>query len=155
MNAYLDFADSISNRKKPSHPKVVKSDRQAPMVRTGVEKALDERNKQVSRANKWDRAELERMLDGPHGPQIRQIKTLLRSLRINEGNRLLDLLASLDWLKANADVRHMVLSLIDDAIVELRICNGLPPIDDALPWEEPTIFQIVRSKLKPEETHES
>jgi hypothetical protein len=37
--------------------------------------------------------------------------------------------------------------MIDDAITRLREQNGLPPFDDAIFDEEPTVFQICKAKL--------
>jgi len=63
------------------------------------------------------------------------------------------LLDDLDWFAgADHSIRMHILAEINDAIITLRICNGFSPIADALPGEQPTVFQIIRAKLNHEET---
>ena len=51
------------------------------------------------------------------------------------------------WYGADSDTRFQVLRLIDMALVQLRERHGLPPFNDALPDEPPTVFQIIREEL--------
>lgn len=44
--------------------------------------------------------------------------------------------------------RQAVLSVISGRLITLRLINGYPPIDDALPGEPDTVFQIIRDALK-------
>jgi hypothetical protein len=74
-------------------------------------------------------------------------------MKIDDGDSLIALLDELHWFaKADHSIRMHVLAEIDDAIITLRIINGFSPIDDALPGEQPTIFQSIRARLNHEET---
>ena len=70
-NPYLDFAQSILPRRRKWQVKIVKSERDAPMVQRGADLALAERNKQLARAKRWETAKLRELLTGPWGPSIR------------------------------------------------------------------------------------
>ena len=53
------------------------------------------------------------------------------------------------WLlDTDMATRQAVLSVISGRLITLRLINGYPPIDDALPGEPDTVFQIVRDALK-------
>jgi hypothetical protein len=151
-NPYLDFARSLLPSPRRQKVRTVPSEAHAPMVPRGAEKALAERSKQFSKARRWNKQELKALLDGPHGMQVKRIICFLNSMGIEDGRLLLALLDNLDWLeRADLHTRMLILGEIDDAIITLRVCNGLSPIDDALPGEEPTVFQTVKEKLIPEE----
>src|SRR5215472_9745953 len=155
-NPYLDYADSALPTPRRKAVRTVQSEQgptaKAPMVLRGAEKALAERSKQFAQAKRWTKAELQALLDGPWGMQIRKILKFLKAMGIHDGPALLSLLDDLSWLeKAEHNDRMHLLGEIDDAIITLRICAGLPPIDDALPGEPLTIFQIIRQKLNHEE----
>ena len=99
-----------------------------------------------------DQRQTQAFLDGPWGNQIQQIESFLKSMEINDGERLLDILDRLDWFRhADRNIRSYLLSSIDEAIINLRVDNGFAPIDDALPGEQLTIFQMIKVKLAPEE----
>ena len=122
------------------------------MVLRGAEKALAERSRQMSRAKRWINAEAQAFLDGPWGKQIQQIELFLKSMGLDDGERLLDILDRLDWFHhADRNIRAYLLSSIDEAIINLRVDNGFAPIDDALPGEQLTIFQMIKVKLNHEE----
>ena len=154
MNSFIKYGEITVNRHraKPMTVKVVRSEREAPMVLRGAEKALAERSKQMSRAKRWINAETQAFLDGPWGNQIKQIESFLKSMGIEDAERLLDILDRLDWFRhADRNIRSYLLSSIDEAIINLRVDNGFAPIDDALPGEQLTIFQMIKVKLAPEE----
>ena len=154
MNSFIKYGEITVNRyrAKPMTVKVVRSEREAPMVLRGAEKALAERSKQMSRAKRWINAETQAFLDGPWGNQIKQIESFLKSMELKDGERLLDILDRLDWFRhADRNIRSYLLSSIDEAIINLRMDNGLAPIDDALPGEQLTIFQMIKVKLNHEE----
>jgi hypothetical protein len=153
VNLFLKYADSILPRRRRSQAvKVVRSDHNAPRVLRGADQALAERSRQTARGRRWDAARLKELLAGAHGSQIKQLIRFLHRMTIDEGETLLAVLDELMWFAdADHDLRMNVLAEIDDAIVMLRICNGLPPIDDALPGEELTVFQKVKQKLNQED----
>ena len=150
MNSFIKYGEITVNRHraKPMTVKVVRSEREAPKVLRGAEKALAERSKQISCAKRWINAETQAFLDGPWGNQIKQIESFLKSMGIEDAERLLDILDRLDWFRhADRNIRSYLLSSIDEAIINLRVDNGLAPIDDALPGEQLTIFQMIKEKL--------
>jgi len=152
-NPYLDFAQSILPRRRKWQVKVVKSERDAPKVLRGADLALAERNKQFARAKRWETAKLRELLAGPWGQSIRKVLNFLHRMKIDDGDSLIALLDDLDWFAgADHSIRMHILAEINDAIITLRICNGFSPIADALPGEQPTVFQIIRAKLNHEET---
>ena len=151
-NPYLDFAESVLPSPRRQTVRTVPSEAHAPMVPRGAEKALAERSKQFAKAKRWTKAELKALLEGPWAPQIKRILHFLHNMSIEDGPSLLALLDDLSWLeKASHDVRMHVLAEIDDSIIMLRVSAGLPPINDALPGEPLTIFQIIKRKLNHEE----
>ena len=154
MNAFLKYAAaSLLPRQRKREVKVVRSEREAPLVLRGAEQALAERSKQFARGKRWSTARLKELLAGPWGDQIRILLSFLHHMTIDDSQKLLVLLDELDWFAAaDHDCRMNVLSEIDDAIMTLRQCNGYPEIDDALPGEELTIFQFIQRKLNHEES---
>jgi len=149
-DAFLRYADKILPRRRERAP--ARSERQAPtMVLKGAEKALAERDQQFRRGKRWTKAQLKELLEGPWSAQIRKLIAFLHKMQIEDGPLLLALLDELDYFQtADRNLRFHILAEIDDAIMMLRICNGLSPIDDALPGESLTIFQRVKERFDPE-----
>ena len=50
-------------------------------------------------------------------------------------------------MRNRAMAHPIMLSAIDQAIARLRVRNGYPPIDDSLPGEDPTVFEVIRAEL--------
>src|SRR5215831_7567777 len=149
------FIEEITAHRKgkPMRVKVVRSEREAPKVLRGAELALAERNKQLANSNREKKSELKALMEGPWSIQVGSVISFLRRMEISDGSSLLALLDALDWFEtASHGVRMQILGIIDDAIVRIRICSGLAPVDDALPGDELTIFQMIRAKLNHEET---
>src|SRR3974390_2344508 len=153
MNLFLKYAENLLPRKRGKpRPLTVLSEREAPMVLRAAEKSLAERSKQFARGKRWTAAGFKELLAGEHGNGIKRLIRFLHKMDIDQGEALLTLLDELAWFNnADRELRLNVLSEIDDSIITLRIRNGYPPIDDALPGEPLTIFQIVKSKLNHEE----
>ena len=153
-NPYLDFAESVLPSPRRQTVRTVPSEAHAPMVLRGAEKALAERSKQLAKAKRWTKAELKAIFEGPWGTLVKRVINFLHHMTINNGADLLAFLEQLKWLRdVDHDTRMHVLAEIDDAIITLRICAGLSPIDDALPGEELTVFQMIRQKLNHEEAY--
>ena len=57
---------------------------------------------------------------------------------------LVDFIAAQDWESVDADTRAIALFEINRTITALRERQKLPPINDALPGEPLTAFQIIR-----------
>jgi hypothetical protein len=154
---YLQFGDNFyTPRRRKSH--IAQSEKDAPMVKRGVEKELEENEAQLRRARLIWRREIQAILDGPRGQNIQKLMTMLEKLAAHSADHLfgiLDLfgiLEEMNWFRGTSEhTRFLILGLIDDAIIRMRIREGLPPIDDSLPNEEPTAFEICRSNLNREE----
>jgi hypothetical protein len=118
----------------------------------GAEKEIAENNALLRRYMRYKMAELKLLLDGECGSEVRELRSLLRELTPASGKRLLQFMEDHGWFQ-NLDqgARYAILDLIDTAIIRMRIRNGLPPMDDSLPGEPPTIFEICRSNLIREE----
>jgi hypothetical protein len=153
MNLFLKYAENLLPRKRGKpRPLTVLSEREAPMVLRAAEKSLAERSKQFARGKRWSAARFKELLTGEHGNGIKRLIRFLHKMDIDQGEALLTLLDELAWFNnADRELRLNVLSEIDDCIITLRICNGYPPVDDSLPGEAPTIFEIVKRKLNPED----
>jgi hypothetical protein len=111
-------------------------------------KALDERDQQVRAWRHWHREKLDEALAGPHGRMLGWLLRFLESMTLQSAPALIELLRSEDWQSADDDTRFAALHAIDGAIMALRERHGLPPMDDALPGEPLTAFQIIRELLR-------
>jgi hypothetical protein len=149
-NPYLDFYESIApQRKRKNQPRIVKSDREAPMVLKGAEKEVAENNALFRRYKRYKAHEYKRLLEGEHGAALQELHTTLKAMTFDGGaDPLLELMGKFRWLLGyDRGLRYLVLQMIDDAICRLRVQSGLPVINDALPGEDDTVFQICRSNL--------
>jgi hypothetical protein len=96
--------------------------------------------------NEIDRLEV--LLAGPYGEPVRELITFLRTMSLDEGPQLIELVRASDWHRTDPDTRSEILSLINAALMTLREQHGLLPFDDALPDEEPTAFLIIREMFR-------
>jgi hypothetical protein len=148
-NPYLDYAESVARRKRrQTKPRIVKSEREAPMVPSAADKAIAETSARLRRYEAFRRKDAETLLAGPHGPQVKALLGVLKSLTPDSCDLLLGCLDAYAWYKdLGKRDRQIILSLIADAIIRMRVRNGMAPMDDSLPGEEPTVFEICRDKL--------
>jgi hypothetical protein len=143
MNAFLEFAEKQT-------PAAVKARQRAAEKRraTAAEKALAERDSMFSLWKLWRRERLDALLSGPHGNAARELVAFLQTMALDDGARLVELIAAADWKHANADTKFEVLSLINATITALRERGGLVPIDDPLPHEPTSAFLIIRELFR-------
>jgi hypothetical protein len=135
-------------REKRAARAVVKSEADAPMVATAAEKAQAEKNTLLRQWKAWRRERSDEVLEGPHGRDYRQLLLLVGSLTASSAPALVQYVQGCAWLRqADRETRRTALTVIDDAIVLLRIKQGLAPFDDSLPGEPPTAFEQVREAL--------
>jgi hypothetical protein len=140
---------TAKRRVRASKVKVVESDADAPMKLGPQEQKLADQSRQMRRYNAWKRSQYEELLRGPQGEQWRSLRRVLKHMTINDAAELVEYVRQQAWLLyANLHVRQIGLSLIADAIIKLRIQNGYSPMDDSLPGEPPTVFEIIRSELR-------
>ena len=70
-------------------------------------------------------------------------RLMARLKQLRSARELVSFIAAQDWSAVGAAARLIALHEINQAIMRLRERNGLPPIDDALPGERPTAFQLI------------
>jgi hypothetical protein len=126
--------------------KVVRSERDAPMKLSEAEQAQADQSAQFRAYRRWKRAEVEAVLE-PH-QEWKELSRLLRALSIENAADLIEYVRAAGWLHgADLKTRQTALSAIANIIIRLRIANGYAPIDDSLPGEPPTVFEIIRKEL--------
>lgn len=143
MNAFLKYAEKQT-------PASVKARQRATEKRRATkaeEKALAEREDLFRLWKKWRRERLETLLAGPHGEAAQELVAFLKTMKLEDEARLIELVRA-GWERTDADTKFEVLSLINAAITALRERAKLPPINDALPDEEPTAFLIIREMFR-------
>lgn len=127
---------------------VVTSDADAPMMPTAAEKAQREKSVLARQWRQWRRERSDIVLEGPHGRDYRELLLLVGSLTPESAPALVRYVREAAWLRsAPLEVRRTALTVINDAIVLLRVKHGLAPFDDSLPGEGPTAFEQIRGAL--------
>jgi hypothetical protein len=66
---------------------------------------------------------------------------------LRSGRELIAFVAAQDWTVVDAETRFIALHEINTAICRVRERASLEPIADALPGEQPTVFQLIRPLL--------
>ena len=108
-------------------------------------KKLEDQNRQVRNYRAWKKAEIDHMFY-LHGNQWRAFTQLVKRLDFN--SNVDAFLTQLDWLYSqDMPTRQIALAYVANHLINLRLKAGLPPIDDSLPGEEPTLFEIIRKQL--------
>jgi hypothetical protein len=99
---------------------------------------------------RWHAEQLAIALQGPHGAIVAEIVDFLsHKMTPKSAPQLLKILQGHDWRLVDADVRLVILHEINNASARLREHLKLPPFDDSLPGEQPTLFELVRALLDP------
>lgn len=152
-NPFLSVADhQMSGAVKARHRAVEKRkvlrDAEAPMVKTGLDKEMEEAAKLKSNYLRIKKQEKLDLLNGPHGKDVRGLIQLIDSLTIDSASALVTFVMSAEWIqKASLPLRYAVLELAGNAIMRLRIRHAMAPFDDSLPGEEPTAYELIRKHL--------
>lgn len=134
---------------KRTAAKVVKSERDAPMKPSALEQDQIDKNAQLKIWRTYHREEINAVLNGPHGDDFRKLRHVVKQLSLHGLFELVDHVRSLSWLgEASLQTRQVVLAMIAKAIIQLHEIHGYPPINDSLPGEKPTAFEIIRNDLK-------
>jgi len=132
----------------PAKAKIRAAEKRAAMKPTAQEQESINKRRQLRLHNKWRRERVMEHLARPYTREFRELKAVLQGLTITSGPHLVAYVRQKRWLKtAPYMTRAIVLSLIDASISRLRIRNGLAPIDDSLPGEEPSTFELIRDEL--------
>jgi hypothetical protein len=131
--------------------KVVNSERDAPIKPSAMEQDQIDKNVQLKLWRAYHREEINAVVNGPYQNDWRALLRVVKSLTIENPDAIVDYVRDAQWLRdADLQTRRVVLSMIARAIIQLREINGYPPIDDSLPGEQPTAFEIIRKELRTE-----
>lgn len=141
------YESTVSSRKRREQPRVVRSEQQAPKVLRGAEKAVAEDNAQLRRYRRGKAAEYKAALEGPFGDLAKKAHDILKRITIDDAGVLLTWIDEVEWDKLHPDFSYILLGMVDDTIERMRVQSGLPPFDDSLPGEEPTVFEICRARI--------
>lgn len=149
-NPFLKLAEAqMSAATKAKHrwkeARVIKSEKDAPMKPSDLMKKLEDQNRQVRNYRAWKKAEIDYMLH-LHGDKWKAFTQLVRHLDFN--SNVDTFLTQLDWLYGqDMPTRQIALAYVANHLINLRLKAGLAPIDDSLPGEELTLFEIIRKQL--------
>jgi len=149
---FEQFGDDLPKR-RVRRRYVVSSEKEAPMVKRGAERAMEEDAQQLARYRRFWKQEMKALMEGANGPRLQDLMRVLKTLDMMSAEKLFLALESIDWLQGphiDDKTRFLVLGMIDETIIRMRIRAGLAPIEDSLPGiDGPTVFEICREKLKP------
>jgi len=111
--------------------------------KTEKEKELADREKLLRAWRKWHREQLEQALAGMHRDIMHRLMAELKDLR--SARELIDFITAQDWPAVDADTRMVALHEINRAITAVRErVSPKEPINDALPGQPLTVFQMIR-----------
>lgn len=143
QTAYSKRRQQQEDRRKAKT--IVLSESDAPTKGTPAEEARDVRSAQMAGYRRHKAKEQNDLVCGPYGQQVAPLLATLKALTIDSASALVETVTHAAWIRhTDLATRHAILSLIADAILKLRIRNGLSPFDDAIFDEPPTAFQIIR-----------
>ena len=137
-------------RRPKRRVKIVQSEKDAPRGRLSeMDQKLADQSVQLRRYKHWKRNQFEALSRGVHGAQWKALTTILRNLTLPEAMYLPEYVERQDWLlDADDHTRHTAAELIHGAIIRERIRNGYSPLDDGLPGEPPSAYEMIRGLLK-------
>lgn len=97
----------------------------------------------------WQRQRLADQMEGEFGEMIRPLVAFLRKMTLDDHAEMVRRIeGARSWLRtAPRETRLVVLRAVSDAVCRIRINAFLPPIDDALPGEPPTAYEVVRPMI--------
>jgi hypothetical protein len=139
-NPFQDFA-----KEAVPYARRRKIEKDALVPKTAQEKA------DVAKAKQWELYldELEKrrkvLVTGPYAGTAEALIAFLKALTLDDGEKLVDM--AMVWQSAPRMTRFLVLQLIDEAMINLRTMNGMPPFDDPLWDEEDNAFIRIRRIL--------
>ena len=118
-------------------------------AKTSSEIDQDERDVLRRDYRAWKREQLDAVLAGPFGKDVRGLRQFLRTMTASSAPALVKMIERAAWLQdAPADVRSIAFRLVSAAIERVRGNEGLDPCDtDGLPGQPPTACDLVRASL--------
>ena len=113
------------------------------------DKKLEEKESLLKLYRAGKKADLDRLLDGPQGKDVRGLVAFMRSMTLSSSTALVWLVEGAHWMRGlTAAERDIVESLIFRGIARLREKNGLPFWDDPLPGEAPKAFDEIQDIMR-------
>jgi hypothetical protein len=116
-------------------------------VETRRAKRADHRDELGKAYRQWRHERREALLAGPYGHAARRLIGFLENMGLHDGAALIRLVERQRWCSVDVDTRFGILALVDGAVIALRERHWLPPFDDALPTEAPSVFLLIREAL--------
>jgi hypothetical protein len=137
-----DAFSAFAEENKPAH--VARKER---IAATRKERAAEKAQNEQAEINKiaaaWRRARLEDLKTGPHGADVKALRSFLRAMTLESAQDLVDYVARAQWLRdCDADTSFDCFDMICRAVTSLRMRNGLSPFDDPLGDERNAVLQI-------------
>jgi hypothetical protein len=138
--------DRAAERRLAKH--IVKSDRDAPMVASPMEKEAWEKQQLLKNFNKAMTQRRQDLLNGKYRDEVKGLVLIIDSLTETSAPALMSYLAKSNWfLHADYTSRMDVLSMVHDAIIRFRIRAGMTPFDDPMWDEPPNAYLIIRKEM--------
>lgn len=104
--------------------------------------------KQLRQWRRWRKEKVQALLNGPHGREISDLVAFLNRMRLSSAPTLIELIEQAAWIRSlSASDRFDLLQVISTSITRLRLRNGLPPFDDALPGHEPKACEQIKELM--------
>jgi hypothetical protein len=139
-----------ASRKRAEKRLVVQSEKDAPMKLGPMEQKLENSSKQMGGYKVIKRAEFDAM---KHHPLLfsewNEYSARVLDLSPDNTNEFVGYVAKQRWLlEAELGIRNLALSFLANRLMNMRLEQGLPPLDDALPGEPDNLFITVRTLLR-------
>lgn len=110
-----------------------------------AEKELRDEEKLGKLYRRWRKQKVEALLAGEFGREVKDLLSFVRTMTLSSAPALITLVEKAAWIRSMPlDDRHSLLQEIGHRITLLRLREGLPPFDDALPGEEPKAFETLK-----------
>jgi hypothetical protein len=95
------------------------------------------------------RAQKEALLSGSHGAEIRHLLNWSARMTLSDAPQLIDRVRqAMIWIEdLDVDARFVLLRLLNNAIVNLRVREGLAPLDDGLWDERAKAFFVIKTTM--------
>lgn len=92
------------------------------------------------------REEKDALLAGPFGAEVKALLSFARTMTLQSAPELIERVNRAEWIKTmSVDDKFILLRVLNTAIVNLRIRNGLSPLDDAIFEQAPRAFHVLKS----------
>lgn len=115
---------------------------------TAIDKALHDRDRLYRNYRAAKRQQLDDLYaDTEWGDVLRKFVATLKHFGPEHADRMVEYVTGHKLTRAPENIRFAALEQCDYRITRIRQRAGLAPFDDALPGEEPTVFQLCRKAL--------